>query len=581
MITLGAHSRCANILALVLLLVCAGAGAQTTPNHVIVPFNAGVGVGNRTQLEILAISNLPLPLSSLYPIRLATWSSADNAIATVNSRGVVTGRAIGTVEIRATLFRSMVLRRNVVVGLPIALISGPPVTVMNNCVKDIQVVPQDSNEAPLLDRRLSWSSLDPTIARVILPRVDMRRLQQVSISAAIVEVDEALHQRKIKIYGRAAGQATIRVSAEGRTRGIQVTVTPGDATSLVLQPDVLELDIQETGSVIAVATNAEGCTVTDSGISWTSADPTVATVDAGTGVVRGLKAGSTAITATTSSGATATLTVTVPAVSSIALNTYQLGELDIDESKTLVATPRSESGRNLANRALSWTVSNASVSLNPTAGYTTTVTGRSVGTSTITASSEGIASSSSVTVPSVASVSISPPSGSLNIGGSVSLTATPLSLQGTALNNRTITWSASNSRISVSPNTGRTTTVRGVSAGDAQATAASEGRSASASIHVRSFCESNACYSQYQFNNLSDRTLDLYHYRCEGSSCAWSFQSSVPSDMSYRSGPLTEGAAYMVRAVEVGCPVYLLNCLKLESAGFFGGPGVVAIIEAF
>lgn len=162
------------------------------------------------------------------------------------------------------------------------------------------------------------------------------------------------------------------------------------------------------------------------------------------------------------------------------------------------------------------------------------------------------------------------------------MTATPRSQHGTPLNNRTITWSTSNSRISLSPNTGRRTSVRGISAGDAQATASSEGMSASASIHVRSFCESNVCYPRYVFNNRSNRTFDLYQHTCQGSSCVWSFERSVPSGYHYISGELMEGAAYNVRAVEAGCPYNLLNCLKTESGGFFGGPGKdPMIIEAY
>lgn len=86
---------------------------------------------------------------------------------------------------------------------------------------------------------------------------------------------------------------------------------------------------------------------------------------------------------------------------------------------------------------------------------------------------------------SVASVEVSPGSGSLYSGRSLQLTATTRDAQGRALPDRGVTWSSSNSAVATVSSTGPFTgAVSATSFGSATITATSEGVSASATINV-------------------------------------------------------------------------------------------------
>src|SRR5438067_13742208 len=109
------------------------------------------------------------------------------------------------------------------------------------------------------------------------------------------------------------------------------------------------------------------------------------------------------------------------------------------------------------------------------------VTGVAVGSTTITAASEGRSASSSVTVTTVpvASVTVTPASGSLYVGQTVQLTATPKDSAGNPLTGRVVTWSSDNTTIATVSTSGLVT---GKGAGSATITAASGGKSGTSTI---------------------------------------------------------------------------------------------------
>ena len=86
---------------------------------------------------------------------------------------------------------------------------------------------------------------------------------------------------------------------------------PVAATGVSVDPATLEIEVGKTGNVTA---NIEPENATNKNVTFSSADDTVATVNATTGVVTGVAAGSTTITATTEDGNfTDTCAVTVVA----------------------------------------------------------------------------------------------------------------------------------------------------------------------------------------------------------------------------------------------------------------------------
>lgn len=157
-------------------------------------------------------------------------------------------------------------------------------------------------------------------------------------------------------------------------------------------------------------------------IAWNSSNTSVATVSGGT--VKAIKPGKATITATSNNGKVATCLITVPTppvpVDSVSLSSSEL-EVKVDESKTLTATILPA---NATVKTVTWTSSKPSVATVSNGK----ITGKSVGTVTITAkSNNGKSASCEVTVlpkdiPAT-KVVVTPSKVELKRGESVKLTA--------------------------------------------------------------------------------------------------------------------------------------------------------------
>lgn len=237
-----------------------------------------------------------------------------------------------------------------------------------------------------------------------------------------------------------------------------VTISP---TSVTLDPNGTQ---QLTANVDATPASA------DKSVTWTSSNPSVATVSE-SGLVTAVAQGTATITATsnldnTKSG-TCSVTVNAPAapipVTAISLN-KSATTIGIGSSETLTVnyTPADAN----TGKAVSWSSSNTSIATVDNSGK---VTGVAAGTATITATSttdNTISASCSVTVEAIAvtGVSINPTSANLQIGGSTDLTATVLPANAT---DKSVSWTSSNTAVATVNNNGH---VSAVAAGTATIT---------------------------------------------------------------------------------------------------------------
>lgn len=145
----------------------------------------------------------------------------------------------------------------------------------------------------------------------------------------------------------------------------------------------------------------------------------------------------------------------------------------------LAATPRDASGNPLNGRAVTWESRNAAVATVDAGGLVTAI---SLGTATITATSEAVTGTATVTViVPVAKVEITPSVASIEIGATVQLAATPQDADGNPLTDRAVTWSSSALSVATINTTGLVT---GVGEGSATISATSEGRSGTATVTV-------------------------------------------------------------------------------------------------
>ncbi len=148
----------------------------------------------------------------------------------------------------------------------------------------------------------------------------------------------------------------------------------------------------------------------------------------------------------------------------------------------LTANTLDGGGEPLTGRAITWASDAPQYATVSPSGL---VTGVAVGSATISATSEGVKGTSSVTVTAsaaaVASVEVTPGSASIVVGGTVQLTATPKDAASQPLTGRTITWGTNAPLVATVLTSGLVT---GSGQGTATVTATSEGKSGSSIITV-------------------------------------------------------------------------------------------------
>ena len=203
----------------------------------------------------------------------------------------------------------------------------------------------------------------------------------------------------------------------------------------------------------------------------------LATIDAATGAVTGVAAGTTTVTAE-SEGVTdaAILVVSQVPVDSV-LVTPGVAEVRVGGVTTFTAAVFDSTGAELTGRTVTWSIQDPSVAtIDPATGE---VTGVSQGATIVTATSEG------VTDLPVVSVVIAPDSAEVRVGGQTTYSASAFDSTGAPLTGRTVTWSILDPAVaSRDPLTGAETVVTGLAPGRTILSATSEGITDSAIIGV-------------------------------------------------------------------------------------------------
>ena len=246
---------------------------------------------------------------------------------------------------------------------------------------------------------------------------------------------------------------TLTLAAAGPVAVTGVTL---NKTSLTL-----EAGQDETLTATVAPSNAD-----NKDVSWSSSNPSVASVDQ-TGKVSAISAGTATITVTTADGnktAICNVTVTAPAaqIPVTAISLDATATVGIGSTITLAVTYTPADANQ--GKAVTWTTADAGIAIVNNG----VVTGVSAGTVAITATSTtdpSITATCNVTVQAIAVTDVSLNKSSLNlqIGGNETLTATVAPANAT---NKNITWESSNTAVAT-VNNGKVT---GVAAGTATIT---------------------------------------------------------------------------------------------------------------
>ena len=169
-------------------------------------------------------------------------------------------------------------------------------------------------------------------------------------------------------------------------------------TSITVSPTSTSVGIGSTAQLSANGVFNDGSSepLSNSQVTWTSSEPTVATVS-NAGVVTGVATGTATITATDQSfTATSSITVNVANLVSISVSPTS-AVLSSGGTTNFVATGLLANGStvDLTNSA-TWTSSNTAVATISTSGVATALTVTTTSTTNITATSGGITSNSAV-----------------------------------------------------------------------------------------------------------------------------------------------------------------------------------------
>lgn len=195
-----------------------------------------------------------------------------------------------------------------------------------------------------------------------------------------------LHPRAV------AAALLLSLAACGEDR---VTLAPRPAVaSIRVTPGTPSLLVGQSLTLAAVPLAADGSTLQDRPVTWTSQDPTRATVSA-VGVVHALAAGTVTITAR-SEGVSSDLDVDIDIIpaASIDFDVLPLGMYE-GSARFAHAVAYDAQGRELADRTIAWTSSAPGVASVTDAGF---VTAHREGEAEITAALDGISASFTVSV---------------------------------------------------------------------------------------------------------------------------------------------------------------------------------------
>lgn len=339
--------------------------------------------------------------------------------------------------------------------VPVAGIEGLPAidSIFVGQSKQLTIRALDADGRPL-NRRISYASEFPSVATVS---------------------DEGV------LTGVSVGTTLITASVEGKTTQSLLQVQHR-VNSVIVTPTSFSLPVGGTRQLTVTTNAADGQPLPNRRVTYLSSDVSVATVTT-TGLVAAVALGSATITATSEekSGTAVVQVVQVP-VASISISPPGPQTVNQGSALQLQATTRDGNGVILTGRTVNWSSSNSAIASVSGSGV---VTGNALGNTQITAESEGVTTSTqvSVTPRPVATVSLSPNPGTVAVGSQLQITAdlrdangNPLTFEG-----RSVNWSSSNQPVASVSGSG---VVTGHSVGSATITLTVDGRQATAAVNV-------------------------------------------------------------------------------------------------
>jgi uncharacterized protein YjdB len=236
------------------------------------------------------------------------------------------------------------------------------------------------------------------------------------------------------------------------------SLTPVQVGAVAIEPGTAQLaSIGDTTRLTVKVTDTDGkpIAITDVTVTWTSSNPSVATVNSA-GLVTAVSNGSATITAS-AEGISTNATVTVSQVmASLSVTPATATLVSFGETTQLVATPLDAKSHPILGQTAAWTSSDNGIASVSAVGLVTAVAN---GNATLTATLGNFTATAAITVAQVvASVSVTPATSTLaSLGENVQLSATAKDANGNPVAAQAITWASSNTSVAMVGPTGLVT----------------------------------------------------------------------------------------------------------------------------
>ena len=328
---------------------------------IISPAQVSVEAGQTQQLSAQVTDDQGNVLGG----RPVTYTSANTAIATVSTQGLVAGVTVGTTKIDASSEGKTGSIDVTVTAIPVATVEVSPsssdLTVGQTVT--LTAIAKDARGTVLPNRPATWTTGAPSVATVSTTGV---------------------------VSGIGAGSAVIFATIEGRTGSAVVSVRQLAVTSVTVAP--ASSNIAVGASVVLAETIRSGSTViTGRPVQWSSSSDAVAIVSS-SGRVTGLKPGVVTITATCD-GITGTAFVAV-GIASVVVSPNSPSVI-VGQTTQLTAVARDAANTVIPGVPFQWT---SAAPATATVDGNGLVRGVSVGTVSISAAVGTVSGTSSVSV---------------------------------------------------------------------------------------------------------------------------------------------------------------------------------------
>jgi uncharacterized protein YjdB len=347
----------------------AGSGAAKTVTALAIsPSTATVAVGATAQFAAMATYS---DSSTANVTNTATWTTAKATLAMVNSSGMLTGVAVGSTTVTATLNG---VSAQATVTVPVAAKTLTSITVspastslaVGATQQLTAMATYDDNSTANVTTTANWTATSSAIA---------------SVNSSGVAT------------GVAAGSTTIMASLSGVSGRANITVTAAAArtiTSIAVSPANPSVAVGATQQLTATATYNDNSTANvTTTAAWKSGSAAVVTVSAG-GLATAVASGTTTVTASLN-GVNGTAMITVPSppktITSIAVSASNANvAMGSTQQFTATATYSDNSTADVTTTA-AWTTANSAVASINSSGL---LTGEAAGSTTITATLNGV-----------------------------------------------------------------------------------------------------------------------------------------------------------------------------------------------